>query len=88
MGITHEEIFENMLRSMRFGVYFERILKMKWLFSYRNNSYTHICFRGSGAHVTRENYENIVQFGVFWCIFDQIWCLEEFPKNLHILDKK
>ena len=23
MGITHEEIFENMLRLMRFGVYFE-----------------------------------------------------------------
>ena len=37
MGITHEEIFENMLRLMRFGVYFERILKIKWLFSYRNN---------------------------------------------------
>ena len=28
-GISHEEIFENMLRLMRFGVYFET----KWLFS-------------------------------------------------------
>ena len=26
-----------MLLFMRFGVYFKRILKMKWLFSYRNN---------------------------------------------------
>ena len=26
-----------MLRLMHFGVYFERILKMKWLFSYRDN---------------------------------------------------
>ena len=25
-----------------------------------------------GAHVTRENYENMVQFGAFWCIFDEM----------------
>ena len=25
-----------------------------------------------GAHVARENYENMVQFGAFWCIFDQM----------------
>ena len=47
-GITQREIFENMLRLMRFGVHFEITLKIKWLFSYRNNysiySYTHICF--------------------------------------------
>ena len=36
-GISHEEIFENMLRLMRFGVYFERILIIKRLFSYGNN---------------------------------------------------
>ena len=35
--LAHEEIFENMLRLMHFGVYFERILDIKWLFSYRNN---------------------------------------------------
>ena len=29
--------FENMLRLMRFGVYFKKFLKIKWLFSYRNN---------------------------------------------------
>ena len=72
-----------MLRLMRFGVYFERILKIKWLFSYRynysivtriNTNCTHIylskiklfvfvCFRDSGAHAARENYENMVQFG-------------------------
>ena len=45
-GITHREIFENMLRLMRFGVYFERILKIKWLFSY-------ISFRNNYNIVTR-----------------------------------
>ena len=66
-----------MLRLMRFGVYFERILKMKWLFSYRNN-YSIIvtrilCLGAWGpAYVTRENFENMMQFGGFWCIFDQI----------------
>ena len=24
------------------------------------------------AYVTRENFENVMQFGTFWCIFDQI----------------
>ena len=28
LGITHGEIFENMLRLMRFGIYIERILKI------------------------------------------------------------
>ena len=73
-GITHGEIIENMLRLMRLGVHFKRILKIKWLFSYRNNYgiVTRICFRGSGAYVTRENFENMMQFGAFWFIFDQI----------------
>ena len=55
---------------MRFGVYFERILKIKWLFSYRNNYniVTRICFRGLGAYVTRENFENVMQFCAFWCL--------------------
>ena len=53
MGITHEEIFENMLRLMRFGVYFERILKIKWLFSYRNNYniVTQIYALGAWGHI-------------------------------------
>ena len=32
MGISQEEIFENMLLLMRFGVYFERILKQNGYF--------------------------------------------------------
>ena len=38
LGITHGKKILNMLRLMHFGAYFERILKIKWLFSYRNNS--------------------------------------------------
>ena len=37
LGITHGKNFENMLRLMHFGLYFERSLKRKWLFSHRNN---------------------------------------------------
>ena len=70
-GITYGEIFENMLRLMRFGVYFERILKIKWLFSYRNNYsiVTRIYALGAWgpAYVNRENFENMMQFGAFWC---------------------
>ena len=33
----HQEIFGNMLRLLRFGVYFKRILKINRLFSHRNN---------------------------------------------------
>ena len=68
-GITHGENFENMLRLMRFDVYFERILKVKWLFSYKNNYsiVTRIYALGAWgpAYVTRENFENMMQFGVF-----------------------
>ena len=74
--ITHAEIFENMLRLMSFGVYFERILKIKWLFSYQN-SYSIITriyalVAWGPAYVTIENFENMMQFGAFWCIFDKI----------------
>ena len=76
MGITHGKSFENMLRLMRFGVYFERILKIKWLFLYRNN-YSIVTRKyalGDRGHmyVTRKNHENMVQFGALWCIFDQM----------------
>ena len=48
-------MFENMLC---FGVYFERILKIKWLFSYRKNySLVTRIYGALGAHVTRENYK-------------------------------
>ena len=45
-----------MLRLMRFGVYFERILKMKWLFSYRNNYsiVTRIYASGDWVHMLQE----------------------------------
>ena len=42
-GSSHEEIFENILRLMRFGVYFERILNRKWLSSCRNNYINYTC---------------------------------------------
>ena len=65
-----------MLQLMRFGVYFERILKIKWLFSYRNNYsiVTRIYALGAWglAYVTRENFENMMQFGAYWGIFDQV----------------
>ena len=36
-GNSHKEIIENILRMMRFGLYFEIILNKKRLFSCRNN---------------------------------------------------
>ena len=78
--ITHGEIFENMLRLMRFGVYFERTLKIKWLFSYRNNYsiVTRIFALGARGHVTRENFGNMMQFGAFWCIYLIRFCIKFF----------
>ena len=71
-GITHGEILENMLRLMRFGVYFERILKIKGLFSYRNNYsiVTRIYALGAWGHMLPEKIMKI--YGAVWCIFDQI----------------
>ena len=66
-----------MLRLMRFGVYFERNLQIKWLFSYRNNYSILVVTRiyalwARRTYVSRENYENMMQFGAFWCIVDQM----------------
>ena len=77
LSITHKEIFENMLRLMRVGVYFEKIRKRKWLFSNINNYSTVTRIYALGAHVTRESYENMVRFGVYLIR----WCLEKFLKN-------
>ena len=54
-----------MIRLMRFGVYFEKNLKIKWLFLYRNiyNIVTRIY--ALEAYVTRENFENMMQFCAF-----------------------
>ena len=75
-GITRRKKIENMLRLMRFGIYFDRILKIKWLFLYRNNYSiaTRIYALGAWgpAYVTRKKFENMMQFRAFWCIFYQI----------------
>ena len=46
--LTPGEIFENMLQLKRFGLYFEGILKRKWLLSYRNSDISYRDARGSG----------------------------------------
>ena len=43
------EIFENMLQLKRFGLYFEGIMKRKWLLSYRNNDISYRDARGLGG---------------------------------------
>ena len=43
------EIFENMLQLKGFGLYFERIMNSKWLFSYRNNYISYKDGRGFGS---------------------------------------
>ena len=61
-----------MLRLMRFGVYFERILKIKWLFSYRNNYsiVTRIGALGARGHMLPEKslkiWCSLVRFGVYF----------------------
>ena len=42
------EIFENMLKLKRFGLYFEVILNRKWLFSNRNIDISYRDARGFG----------------------------------------
>ena len=54
------------LRLMRFGVYFET--KMA-IFINNYSLFALIYARGSGPYVTRENFENMVQFCAFWYIF-------------------
>ena len=87
LGITHGNFFENMLRLMHFGVYFERILKIKLLFSYRNNysivtlnekwlfSYRNndiSCTHARGHAPQRENLEKISDLVRLGVYFDQI----------------
>ena len=47
-GISREEIFENLLRLMRFGVYFET--KMAIFIKNNYSLFALICARGSGAY--------------------------------------
>ena len=46
--LAPSEIFENMLRLKRFGLYFEGILDRKWLLSYRNSDISYRDARGFG----------------------------------------
>ena len=46
--LAPDEIFENMLQSKRFGLYYERILNRKWLLSYRNNDISYRDARALG----------------------------------------
>ena len=68
---------------MRFGVYFERILKMKWSFSYRNkySIVTRIYALGARGHMLPEKIMTIlcslVRFGEYLIR----WCVDKFPKN-------
>ena len=63
-----------MLRLMRFGVYFEKKMKVEWLFLYKNNYgiVTRIYALGAWgpAYVTRKFLEIMMQFVAFWCISD------------------
>ena len=43
------EIFENMLKLKRFGLYFEGIMNRKWLLSYRNNDISYRDAREFGS---------------------------------------
>ena len=67
-SISHEESFENMLLLMCFGVYFET--KMA-IFIKKNYSLFSLIYARdrSRAYAARKNFENMVQFGAFWCIF-------------------
>ena len=43
------QIFESMLKLKRFGLYFDRIMNRKWLFSYSNNDISYREARGFGS---------------------------------------
>ena len=47
--LASSEIFENMLKLKRFGLYFEGIMNRKWLLSYRNNDISYRDARGLGS---------------------------------------
>ena len=69
-GISREEIFENLLRLMRFGVYFET--KMAIFIKNNYSLFALICARGLGAYATWENFENMVQFW-YVLVYILIW---------------
>ena len=54
------EIFENMLKLKRFGLYFEGIMNKKWLLSYRNNDISYRDGRGFGSMTMTMTMNNIL----------------------------
>ena len=64
------EIFENMLKLKRFGLYFEGIMNRKWPLSYRNNDISYRDAMGSGAYAPRENFKMI---DAIWCVFHALF---------------
>ena len=67
-GISREEIFENLLRLMRFGVYFET--KMTIFIKKIIIVYLHSYVLGARGHMLHEkNFKIWCSFGTFWCIF-------------------
>ena len=67
-GISHKEIFKNILRLMRFGVYFETKMVI-FIKKYSLFALIYARGRGSGACVTQKKFEHMVQFDAFLCIF-------------------
>ena len=66
--ISREEIFENLLRLMRFSVYFET--KMAISIKKKIIIYLHSYVLGARGHMLHEKIFKIwCSFGTFWCIF-------------------
>ena len=67
-GISREEIFENLLRLMRFGIYFET--KMAIFIKKIIIVYLPSYVLGARGHMLHEKILKIwCSFGTFWCIF-------------------
>ena len=63
--LANGEIFENMLKWKRFGLYFEVIMNRKWLLSYINNDISYRDARGSGGMLPMKIFNRMVQSGAF-----------------------
>ena len=83
-GNSHEEIFLNILRLMRFGVYFKRIFYIKKLFSCRNNYIIIVArlYYGVQGHSSPQNF--FWKNDAFWCIFWSDCDIEKRLKNYYI----
>ena len=59
------EIFENMLQLKHFSLYFEGILNIKWLLSYRNNGISYRDARGFGGMLPEKILKWLMQSDAF-----------------------